>query len=56
MPAKSKRKQQLEGTREAKRLKGDDYSEVASTDIELGTSTFLDDSGVYVSDDDEIYV
>ena len=55
MPAKSKRKQQLEGAREAKSLKRDGFSEDASADSELGTSALLDDSGVYISDDDEIY-
>ena len=55
MPAKSKRKQQLEGAREAKSLKWDGFSEDASIDCELGTSALLNDSGVYISDDDEMY-
>ena len=55
MPAKSKRKQQLEGAREAKSLKRDGFSEDASIDGELSTSALLDDSGVYISDDDEMY-
>ena len=55
MPAKSKRKQQLEGAREAKSLKRDGFSEDASIDCELSTSALLDDSGVYISDDDEMY-
>lgn len=42
MPAKSKRKQQLEGAREAKSLKRDGFSEDASTDSELDTSALLD--------------
>jgi len=41
MPAKSKRKQQLEGVREAKKLKRDDFSKDVSTDSELCTSALL---------------
>ena len=36
-------------------MKRDGFSEDASTDSELGTSALLDDSGVYISDDDEMY-
>ena len=55
MPTKSKRKQQLESAREAKKLKRDDFSQEVSADSELNTSALLDDSGIYISDEDEMY-
>ena len=55
MPAKSKRKQQLEGGREAKNLKRDGFSEDAFIYCELSTSVLLDDSGAYISDDDVMH-
>jgi len=48
MSLTTKRKQQLERARDAKKLKQDDFSE-------LSTSALLDESGVYVSDEDEMY-
>jgi len=44
----NKKKQQLERARNAKKFKQDNFGE-------LGTSALLDESGVYVSDEDEIY-
>ena len=55
MPTKSKRKQQWDNARKEKILKKDNYSQDVSTDSELNTSALLDDSGVYLSDEDEIY-
>ena len=46
MPATNKRKKQLDKAREAKKLKMDDFDE-------LDTSTLLDESGLFVSDEDE---
>jgi len=48
MPPTNKRKQQLVKAREAKKLKQDDFGE-------LNSSSLLDESGVYVSDEDEMY-
>jgi len=48
MPATNKIKKQLDKAREAKKLKMDDFDK-------LDTSTLLDESGIFVSAEDEEY-
>ena len=53
MPPKSKRKQQLDNAREAKRLKMTAFCDEVDVESEADASGLLDESGVYVSDEDE---
>lgn len=55
MPPKSRRKKQLDDAREAKRLKRAAFCDEEEVESEAVASDLLDESGVYVSDDDESY-
>jgi len=55
MPPKSRRKKQLDDAREAKRLKRAAFCGEEEVESEAVASDLLDESGVYVSDNDESY-
>jgi len=53
VPPKSRRKKQLDDAREAKRLKRAAFCDEEEVESEAVASDLLDESGVYVSDDDD---